>query len=98
MHVVEVGSPCSCGMLRPMPLTTAPEFVHAVEHPASSHVHERWGKHALPLCTLIVLVFVIRQLMARAFLLPQHLRLSFQVDYEEGNILNTLVRITHGLT
>jgi 4-amino-4-deoxy-L-arabinose transferase-like glycosyltransferase len=28
----------------------------------------------------------------------QHVGLPFQVDYEEGNILNALARITHGLT
>ena len=81
-----------------MPLSTAPETARNVEDAASSHVRSHWEKVALPLCTLVVLGFVIRELIARAALLPQHLKLPFQVDYEEGNILNTLVRITHGLT
>ncbi len=98
MVLAEVGSPCSCGMLRAMPLITAPETVRNVEPAASSQVSTRWEKLGLPLCTLAVLGFVIRQLVALAIVIPQHLALPFQVDYEEGNILNTLVRITHGLT
>ncbi len=98
MAVVEVGNRFSCGMLPPMPLTIAPETAREVQYAAASRDQSRWGRLPQLLCTLIVFGFVVRQLILRASLLPQHLTLPFQVDYEEGNILNALVRIVHGQT
>jgi hypothetical protein len=45
-----------------------------------------------------VLGWVARDLWQHVAAVRQHVGLPFQVDYEKGNILNALARITHGLT
>ncbi|MGI9101678.1 MAG: hypothetical protein ACR2IF_04450 [Terriglobales bacterium] len=58
----------------------------------------RWPRAAVLLCELALLAFVVRQLWWRAAELARHLSAPFQFDYEEGNILNALARIAHGLS
>ena len=57
-----------------------------------------WGRWAFLVCELLVLGWVARDLWQHVAAVRQHVGLPFQVDYEEGNILNALVRISHGLT
>ncbi|MGB9104027.1 MAG: hypothetical protein WCC59_04645, partial [Terriglobales bacterium] len=49
-------------------------------------------------CQFLVLGWVARDLWQHVAAVRRHVGLPFQVDYEEGNILNALARITHGLT
>src|SRR6478752_3622580 len=58
-------------------------------------VTERPAAHVPAVCLILALVPIIRiwQFFAR---LP--IAGAFQYDYEEGNILNALLRITHGAT
>ena len=81
-----------------MPLTKAPEVLNT-ETPVVT-VKVRSGPERWPflVCELVVLGLVVRQLWWHAAAVRQHVGLPFQVDYEEGNILNALVRITHGQT
>jgi hypothetical protein len=57
-----------------------------------------WQRIVFVVCELLVLGWVARDLLIHAAAIRLHVGLPFQVDYEEGNILNALARITHGLT
>jgi hypothetical protein len=66
--------------------------------PASTPPPTWWKGWVFLVCQLIVLGWAARDLWQHLAAIRQHVGLPFQVDYEEGNILNALVRITHGLT
>ncbi len=79
-----------------MPLTKAPESPQAVAAPPAP-ASDRM-RIPFVLCLLVILGWVVRDLVVHAAAIRRHVGLPFQVDYEEGNILNAAVRITHGLT
>ncbi|MGZ4811812.1 MAG: hypothetical protein ACXVZI_03515 [Terriglobales bacterium] len=82
-----------------MPLTTDPEILPSEpELAAAENASARWERFVFSVCGFCVLGVVARELAAHAMAIYRHVGLPFQVDYEEGNILNALVRITHGLT
>ncbi|MBZ5566853.1 MAG: hypothetical protein LAN64_03280 [Acidobacteriia bacterium] len=83
-----------------MLLTKAPEQAQAEADLAGAQPRPPITRERIPfvLCQLLVLGWVVRDLAVHAEAIRRHVGLPFQVDYEEGNILNALVRITHGLT
>lgn len=57
----------------------------------------RW-RAGLLACELLMLAWVACQGILEAIAIPAKVAAPFQFDYEEGNILNALSRITHGLS
>ncbi|MBZ5512708.1 MAG: hypothetical protein LAN70_16290 [Acidobacteriia bacterium] len=78
--------------------TKAPDQAQAEAVPRSAKPRIAWQRIVLVACELLVLGWVVRDLLTHAAAIRRHVGLPFQVDYEEGNILNALARITHGLT
>jgi hypothetical protein len=58
----------------------------------------RWARYACLAGEAVVLALVTVQLWRHGQQVVEHVGLDFQVEYEEGNTLNALVRIAHGLT
>src|SRR5438477_4113552 len=82
-----------------MLLTKAPEAAHAdAQVSAARAAPALWDKLPYLLCELGVLGLVARELWRHGTRVWQHVGVPFQVDYEEGNILNALLRIAHGYT
>jgi hypothetical protein len=82
-----------------MLLTKAPEADKAEARDSTAQSPQIWWERwAFLVCELLVLGWVVRDLWQHVAAIRQHVGLPFQVDYEEGNILNALARITHGLT
>jgi hypothetical protein len=81
-----------------MLLTKAPEPRQSERPPVAGKARTGWTRPAFLVCELAVLVLVVRELWRHAVAIRQHVGLPFQVDYEEGNILNALVRIAQGQT
>jgi hypothetical protein len=82
-----------------MLLTKVPEADQAeARDSAATPPRIWWERWAFLICEFLVLGWVARDLWQHVAAVRQHVGLPFQVDYEEGNILNALARITHGLT
>jgi hypothetical protein len=79
-----------------LPTTTAPE--QKVAPVRAETAKPRWERAWLLLCELAVLAWVARAVLLEAIAMPSRIAAPFQFDYEEGNILNALSRITHGLS
>jgi len=79
-----------------VPTTSAAEQKEApVRAPACK---ASWEGAARLACEMALLALVGREFVRQALLMPQRIAAPFQFDYEEGNILNALARITHGLS
>ena len=82
-----------------MVLTKAPEADQAEARDSTATPPRIWWERLTFLvCQFLVLGWVARDLWQHVAAVRRHVGLPFQVDYEEGNILNALARITHGLT
>ncbi len=75
--------------------TAAPE---QAQSGAQVRSESPWSRALVFSGQLVLLAFLARELWWRTAALIQHLRAPFQFDYEEGNILNALARIAHGLS
>lgn len=83
-----------------MLLTRAPELDQADTGILSGTRARPFARERIPFlaCEVFLLGLVVIELWAHILAIRNRVALPFQVDYEEGNILNALVRITHGLT